>query len=363
MISAARVPLFGRLDRYIIAAIFVLSAIVGLALVTLYSFIGFIAEIDSSGSRALGVTQIFLVTLFTMPAGLYVLMPLVAMLGTLLGVGQLAAQSELTAMRAAGYSNLRIGRSAVLAGLLLGLLAVVLGESVAPAGERAAERVKAHARGGQEAGVTAKPIWLRDGNNVFLIRRLLAEDRFADAEIYRLDDALLLRSALSVQEAQYRDGTWHLSGVSETLFDGDGTRVERQAEREWTSGLQPELLRFYVLESDTVSAAGLLRLVQYLEANGLDASDQRLDLWRKLIAPLTVMAMVLFAVPFVFGPTRGGGAGQQLLIGVLVGVGFHLLNEVSANLGALYGWPPPMAAGLPTAALMLFAVGRLATAR
>lgn len=357
------VSLFGRLDRYIVLAIFGLSAIVGLGLVTLYSFIGFIAEMDSSGSRALGVTQIVLVTVLMMPAGLYVLMPLVAMLGTLLGVGQLAAQSELTAMRAAGYSNLRIGRAALIAGLLLGLLAVVLGESLAPAGERAADQLKARARGGEEAGVTSKAIWLRDGNNVFLIRRLLSEDRFADAEIYRLDETLALRSALSVEQAQYRQGVWHLSGVTETVFEEHGTHVEQQAEREWRSGLQPDLLRFYVLESDTVSALGLMRLVDYLEANGLDASDQRLDLWRKLIAPVTVMAMVLFAVPFVFGPTRGGGAGQQLLIGVLVGVGFHLLNEVSANLGALYGWAAPVAAGLPTAGLMAFALARLATSR
>lgn len=353
---------FGRLDRYIVLAIFGLSAVVGLGLVALYSFINFITEVDS-GSRALGVTQIFTMTLLMMPAGLYVLMPLVAMLGTLLGVGQLAAQSELTAMRAAGYSNLRIGRSALIAGLLLGVLAVLLGESLAPAGQQAAERVKTHARGGAEAGVSSKPVWLRDGNNMFLIRRLLSEDRFADAEIYRFDDTLSLHSVLSVEEARYVQGIWVLRGVTETAFGGDNTHVEQRDTVDWTSGLKPEVLRFYVLESESVSASGLMRLVEYLEANGLDASDQRLELWRKLIAPITVMAMVLFAVPFVFGPTRGGGAGQRLLLGVLVGVGFHLVNEVSANLGSLYGWSAPVSAGLPTAALMVLALVRLSTAR
>ena len=118
-----------------------------------------------------------------------------------------------------------------------------------------------------------------------------------------------------------------------------------------------------MLEAESVSASGLMRLVAYLESNGLDASDQRLELWRKLVAPFTVTAMVLFAVPFVFGPTRGGGAGQRLLVGVLVGVVFHLLNEVSSNLGSLYGWAAPVSAGLPTAALMVLAIARLASAR
>jgi lipopolysaccharide export system permease protein len=353
---------FGRLDRYIVLAIFGLSAIVGLGLVALYSFISFITDLDS-GSRALGVLDVFTITVLMMPAGLYVLMPLVAMLGTLLGVGQLAAQSELTAMRAAGYSNLRIGRAALIAGLLLGLAAAALGESLAPAGQQAAEQVKSAARGGRAAGVSSKPVWLRDGHNMFLIRRLLAEDRFADAEIYRFDDALVLRSVMSVEEARYAGGRWQLTGVTQTRFTAERTEVEHHAALDWTSGLLPEVLRFYVLEAESVSASGLLRLVSYLEANGLDASDQRLELWRKLIAPITVTAMVLFAVPFVFGPTRGGGAGQRMLVGVLVGIVFHLLNEVSANLGALYGWTAPVSAGLPTAVLMVLAIVRLASAR
>ncbi len=356
--------MLARSDRYIIRAIFSLTGIVGLGLVTLYSFISFITEIDQ-GDKSMGVLSIFKITVLTMPAGLYVLMPLVAMLGTLLGIGQMAAQSELTALRAAGYSNMRIGGAALVAGLLLGLLAVVLGESLAPAGQQAAERVKVAASSGGEVdrGVRSKPLWLRDGGNIYFIRSLQSRDRFADAEIYRFNDELQLGSILSVEKARHLDGLWHLSGVVETQFEDDAVRVDELGEMDWHSGLDPEVLELYVLEADTVSAAGLLRLARYLESNGLDATDQRLELWRKIIAPITVMAMVLFAVPFVFGPTRGGGAGQQLLIGVLVGVGFHLLNEVSANLGVLYGWTAPVAAGLPTFALLLYAAARLATAR
>ncbi|MGQ0620637.1 MAG: LPS export ABC transporter permease LptG [Panacagrimonas sp.] len=347
-----------QLDRYVIGAIFGLTAVVALGLVTLYSFIGFITEIDQ-GSDRLSVRKIFEITVLLMPSGLYVLMPLVAMLGTLLGIGQLAAQSELTAMRAAGYSNLRIGRSAMIAGLLLGLIAVGLGESLAPAGERAAESIKSGAR----SSSVSRPVWLRDGSDVFFIRSLVAEDHFADADVYRLGQTLELVSMLHVSEAYHENGAWRFENVQRTEFSGSSTRVETLDAMEWTSGLTPEVLRLYVLESDNVSARGLMRLVRYLDDNGLDATEQRMQLWRKLLAPLTVMAMVLFAVPFVFGPTRGGGAGQRLLIGVLVGVSFHLFNEISASLGALYGWSAPIAAGLPTALLMMAATVRLVRAR
>src|SRR3546814_11041913 len=70
-----------------------------------------------------------------------------------------------------------------------------------------------------------------------------------------------------------------------------------------------------------------MRLIGYLERNGLDASSYRLSLWRKLIAPLTVVAMMLLAVPFVLGSQRGGGDGQRLLVGILVGLVFYVINE------------------------------------
>ncbi|HKY89901.1 MAG TPA: LPS export ABC transporter permease LptG [Nevskiaceae bacterium] len=348
-----------RIDRYIMLSIFALSGIVALGLVSLYSFISFVGELDQQGDKGVSAGRIFLSTIVLAPSALYVLMPLVAMLGTLLGVGSLAAQSELTAMRAAGYSNLRIGGAGLMAGLALGLVAMLLGEQVAPAAEHYAEQV----RRGDAAGSRTKPVWLRDGPNVFFIRRLSREDRFADAEIFRFDESLRLHSALHVDEAKFAGNGWELSDVSGTEFGEHGTKPVRHRTMTLETGLSPDLLKLYVLEADTVSIRGLHRLITYLDENGLDAEEQRLELWRKVIAPITIMAMVVFAVPFVFGPTRGGGAGQRLLIGVMVGVGFHLLNEVSANLGALYGWSAPVAAGAPTLALMIAAAVRLARAR
>jgi lipopolysaccharide export system permease protein len=348
-----------RIDRYIMTAIFGLSGIVALGLVSLYSFITFVGEIDQQSDRGVSVGRLFLSTIVLAPSALYVLMPLVAMLGTLLGVGSLAAQSELTAMRAAGYSNVRIGIAGLMAGLALGMVAVLLGEQIAPAAERYAE----HIRRGDDASPRTKPVWLRDGFNVFYIRHLAHEDRFSDTEIYRFDESLRLHSALHVDKAKFVRGKWQLSNVTGTEFDERETKSVSYPTLTLETGLSPDLLKLYVLEADTVSMRGLRRLIRYLDENGLDAEEQRLELWRKMIAPITIMAMVVFAVPFVFGPTRGGGAGQRLLIGVLVGVGFHLLNEVSANLGSLYGWSAPVAAGAPTLALMIAAVVRLVRSR
>lgn len=347
------------IDRYIIAHILGLTAVVALALLAIHTFVTFVAEIDEAGQGGFGYRELLSYTLWLMPAGLYVMLPIIAMLGTLVGLGTLAGQSEITAMRAAGVSLLRIGVATAGAGLLLGVLCVVVGDWLAPLGQREAEALKTEARSGVPAGIGGRPVWLREGEHIVQIQRLLAEDHVAAMEIYTLGPDLNLRAATHVEDGRYRDGVWHFRGVSRTEFGAEGARVVELPELAWTGTLSPEVLRLFVLEADALSSAGLLRLIRYLADNNLDSSAYALALARKVMAPFTVIAMMLFAIPFVLGPLRNTGAGQRLFIGVLIGLAFYVINEVTANTGQLYGWNPLVSAAAPTLAFALIGLWRL----
>ncbi len=352
-----------RIDRYIIANILALTAIVALALLAIHTFISFVSQIDEIGTGAFGYRELLVYTLWLAPSGLYVMLPIIAMLGTLLGLGTLASQSELTAMRAAGMSLLRLGLATLGGGLILGVLCVALGDWLAPRGQIEADVLMSEAQTGRPAGRARKPVWLREGDRVFRIRSLLAEDHIASVEVYTLGPDLNLRTTMTVEEGFYRDGAWHFRGVRRTEFGTSNARVVEQPELEWQGTLSPEVLRLFVLEADALSSAGLVRLLDYLRENNLDRSAYELALARKVMAPLTVMAMMLFAVPFVLGPLRNTGAGQRLFVGVLVGLLFYVINEVSANTGQLYGWNPLVSAGAPTLAFALIALWRLQRVR
>lgn len=352
-----------RLDRHIAAHILGLSGIVALALVAIYTFINFVADVEDIGQGNFGLLQLMAYTLMLMPEALYTLMPIIAMLGTLMGLGVLATQGELTAMRAAGISLMRIGGSTLMAGAVVGLLCLLLGDFLAPIGKREAEAYRSEARFGVSSDIGGKPVWLLDGDNVFHIQRLIAEDHVAEVDIYALTPDGRLASALHAQQGLYADGGWRFTGVRRTDLQERSAQASEAAVLDWTGTLSPEVLRLFVLKADALTAPGLWRLIRYLDENSLDAGEYRLSLWRKLVAPFTAMAMMLFAVPFVFGALRDTGAGQRLLVGILVGVGFYVVNEVSASLGQLYAWPPLLAAGLPTAGLAAAAFWRLARLR
>lgn len=350
-----------RLDRYIIRTVLALTGLVALGLVTIYTLVVFISDIGETGKGSYGVLQVVQYSLLMMPSSLYILLPIVALLGALLGIGALARSSELTAMRAAGVSMLRIGGATLVAGALLGAFGYVLGDWLGPAGENLAGTLRDEARG--ERGTLDRSLWLRDADNILRIRRLIAEDHARDLTVFRTGEQGQLVQVSTVDEARYVDGRWVMTGIRRTELHDSETVVVRLDRIEINSSITPNVLKLFILEGDVLSVRGLYNLVQYMDDNKLDATRYRIWLWRKLIEPLTVMVMMLFAVPFVVGTLRDSGAGQRLLAGVLVGIVFYVLNKVSVSVGDLYRWPAPVAAGLPTFLLAVIAVWRLRASR
>ncbi|NJN46253.1 MAG: LptF/LptG family permease [Candidatus Competibacteraceae bacterium] len=98
----------------------------------------------------------------------------------------------------------------------------------------------------------------------------------------------------------------------------------------------------------------------YLQANGLDARNYELAFWVKAFTPLTNLGMLFIALPFVFGPQRTAGIGQRLLVAVLLGLLFFLLNRLLGNVVLLYDYPL-LGALLPT--LLFFGAGTYALRR
>ncbi len=347
------------LDNHIRSTLFGVSLVVGLALTGISGFITLVEQLDDLGEGGFGLWQVLQVTGLKMPEVTYELFPLIVLLGTIMGLGSLAAGGELVVIQAAGVSLLRIAWSAVKGGIVLGLIAVLLGDVLVPGSRALADGIRNKARYG-EVEFSSRAVWLREGQNYIRIGRLPSEDRLEDVQSWVIDrESRRLLRTLSMAEAVYGPGGWVGSDVRATLITPTGVEVSRSPSAAWKVDIDPELLKLFVLRADSLSILGLHRYIGYLDANGLDATGPRYAFWRKISLPLTVLVMALLAVPFVLGPLRDTGAGQRLFIGVMVGIGFYLVNEVTASVGQVYGLSAPMAALAPTVLLAAIAVWRL----
>src|SRR5262249_38698508 len=109
----------GVLDRYIVRTILGAVALVMAVVLVLGALFVFIDQQRDVGTGNYTEVGAFWYTLLNLPQLAYELLPIVALIGSLLGLGSLARGSELTVVRATGVSVARLASMALLAGPFL----------------------------------------------------------------------------------------------------------------------------------------------------------------------------------------------------------------------------------------------------
>ncbi|WP_435101532.1 LPS export ABC transporter permease LptG [Arhodomonas sp. AD133] len=335
-----------RLTRYIARQVAIgalMALLVLMALDVVFEFIDQTGDVGQ-GSYTMGTALVYV--LLQTPGRAYEIFPVANLVGALVALGALAGRSELTAMRAAGMSVNAIARAVVLAGVGLAVVAVGLGEWLAPHAARMAQDLRAHSVSEGAAGASEGALWLRDGERYIHVGRVREEAVIEEVSVYTLAAGELER-VLEAERGRYDGTEWRLSEVEVTDFSDDGVVVRHADERRLRADLSPELLGLLALSPEMLPLPELARYIDYLERNALETARYRLAFWVKLATPLATVVMVLLTVPLVFRSQRRAGAGQQIVLGVLVGVAFMLLNRLLNNAGVIYGLPPALSALAP----------------
>ncbi len=341
-----------RVDRYIAGAVLRSSLAVLGVMAALAMFFTFIGELDNlSGNYDAARAALFV--LLSLPNYLYEFFPALVLVGTLVGLGGLAANSELTVLRAAGLSRLRLFGAVLLGGSLLVGLAVVVGEYVGPAGYQQAKSMRAAAEGRELAHHDRAGLWVRDGRRFVRVGWVMADRRLRDISVFVFDESRELETIVHAREARLTDAGWRLTEVSRHAVGEDSVASRRVAEETWERLIRPELFEILVVDPVDMPARTLLDYIGYLEANGLDSERYRLAFWIKVLTPVSTLVMLVLALPFVFGSQRKAGAGQRIFAGIVLGLAFWLAGRVLNHLGPVYHVPPFLSAALP---LVLFLV-------
>lgn len=344
------------LDRYVSQAVAFGTLTTLSVLLALFVLFAFMDEVGDIGKGAYGVVEALQYVLLRMPGLIYQLFPVSALLGAMLGLGTLASNSELVIMRASGVSLLRITWSVMKVGLMLMAFAIVLGEAVAPVSERYAERMRAVAISTEIVMQNGEGIWARDGLDFINIKNTYANGRIGDVYIFELNDSSRLDRLIVAKEALFQAGRWILKDVQFSRFEATRVNVTHQDRFEWSSSLTPELLGVVAVKPESLTIWGLYQYIDYLQNNGLSSERYELAFWTKALAPLVMVVMVFLAVPFVFGPLRSVGVGHRILVGSLVGISFHLANQIVNYAGLVYALSPALSAAVAPVVFLALAV-------
>src|SRR5699024_1485141 len=127
------------------------TGVVGLVVAALAVLSRVLGEADNLGEGSYGLATMLAYALLRLPSDLLLILPVIALLGTLLALGAMASARELVVLRSAGVSMARLAGSVSVAGLVLALLTVAITEYLGPAGMQTAEHLRRTALEGQQA--------------------------------------------------------------------------------------------------------------------------------------------------------------------------------------------------------------------
>jgi lipopolysaccharide export system permease protein len=348
------------LRRYLVSEIVGATALVFLALLMLFAFFDLADQIRDLGRGGYRLRNIMVHVLLSVPDHIYELFPIAALIGTLFALAQLVATSEYTVMRTSGVSILRMCAALMGAGVLFAVLTFVFGEFIAPPAEQLAQRLRSQAITGLVAQEFRSGLWIKDGRNFVNVAEVTPDSRLKGVKVYEFDDQYRLRSISLAKSGDYLgQRRWLLKDVTRTTFEERKTSISTSAEERWQSALDPELLNVLLVQPDKMSAWSLYTYAQHLRENRQKALQYEIALWTKLMYPVAVLVMMLLALPFAYSQGRQGGVGAKIFTGIMLGLAFYFLNQLTAHLGLLNDWSPMLSATLPTLIFLSLAIGML----
>jgi lipopolysaccharide export system permease protein len=346
------------LRRYLSGQIIAATLLVCGALLLLFSFFDLIHELSDVGKGNYRLSLALLYVALSIPGRLYELFPIAALMGTLFALARLVAQSEYSVMRASGVSALSIALVLVLVGFGFAVSTFLVGEYVAPASEQAAQKLRLKTTSSSIIAQEFRSgLWVKDDTSFINVARVMPETIIHDVRIYEFDHEYRLRTISRARDGVYQDGNlWRLSNVEQTRFSETGTSVTTLAQADWRSVLNPGVLSVLMIVPEQLSLGELIGYMKHLRNNHQDASRYEIALWNKLAYPFAVIVMMLLALPFANFQARDASVGSKVFVGIMVGLGFHLLNRLFGHVGLLNAWPPFLSAVTPTLAFLALAL-------
>lgn len=350
-----RWPAVRRVDRLVAEVVLGSVGLVWVTIVGFDAFMNFIGEVNDVVQGNYTLTKAIVVVLLTVPRRFHEMFGYAALVGSLLGLGGLAASGELTALRAAGMSKLRICASALCALAALTVLVTVMGETVAPAGERKSQAVELAAKSKVVALARGGSLWARDGDAVVNARSGRtrgAEVDLSGVRVFEFDPEGRLTALSVADRAVHAHGAWTLFDVHRTVFGVDSAQGSDHKQLDWASGLDPQMLAISIIRPQYMPLRDLDRNIAYLDKNRQDASTFVNAWWTRVFYPLNVLVLAFFAVPFAFGTLRSGGLSKRLFIGMVLAIGFYFAQRAVVSMGLVYGFGPAVANLIPPLVLL-----------
>ncbi|BAS28883.1 LptF/LptG family permease [Limnochorda pilosa] len=288
----------------------------------------------------LGIPQILV---WTLPMGI--------MVGSLLTLSRLSANSEVVALQAGGYSLRRVTRPVLLLGLSLALLAAGMNEWVAPWANIQRERVMVEQVRGRTLPVDRRNVTLQQFQGgrlawfLYAARYYPAAQTMNDVTMIRLDQGRPVETTYA-RQVVWAGNEWQMEDGESYRFGADGQAVRIAFE----GGRRPAAIPYrpgQVSELNRPPAQmGLRELgarILALRGQGVEARTERVEWNLKLALPFASFVFALLGAGLGIQSHRSAtSVGFGLSVGIIFI--YYVVMTLGTALGKSGGLPPELGA-------------------
>jgi lipopolysaccharide export system permease protein len=336
------------LTRYVAKAYLRMLALCMGAFIAIYLVVDFMEKIARFTRSEAQWYHIALFFLAKTPEIVSQAAPLAVLMATLLTLGTLSMNSELTSMRSCGVGLARITAPILWIALLVSVLSLLIGELVLPRS-------------------FAQRTYIQE----VLIEKKSPSMYFRQHNIWHREEGLILRASLFDPGSRSLKGItlWELKDGSEPvkrteaasgILDAQGWVLQDAVVREFRAGevsstrkfatlkvplkLKPADLKVLGKYSDSMTISELRRYCAKLKAGGYDPTRYLAQMQSRLSLPFGCAIMAFLGIPFAL--RSGRSSGIAFGIGLSLGIGFLyvIVNSVIISFGQVGLLPAVVAA-------------------
>ncbi|MBN1958048.1 MAG: LPS export ABC transporter permease LptG [Desulfuromonadales bacterium] len=356
------------LSRYLLVHFSRILALCAAAFIGIYLLIDFFEKVDDFIDHKASAWDYLTYLLNSIPFIFVQILPLAILTAVVLTLGGLGRTNEVTAMRACGISLWKIVQPLMALALVLSFTLLLLNEFVIPWNAKQLNRLLEYKlKGKQQLQLTRQEIWYRNGRRIINIALASPQKKSLEGiTIFTFDEQQDLVARTTARQAFFSAGSWQSQEVIKRTFaPATGDLIQTEVLSSQALQLERDPEDFFTREdiNSELNFRQLSELARKLEAEGYDATHQRVDMHNRLAAPFTCLIMGFLGVPFALQKGRKGNIALGIGISLAIGIVYFIIQSLVTAFGYSSALPPIFAAWTANFIFLLSAVWLLLNVR
>lgn len=347
-------------ERYIRKTLLSFTLVVLVIWLGMYSFFNFLSEMNSIGQANYTSLEAFRYIALQIPEVAYKHASPMILLGCVLGMGHLAITNQLLVLRVSGMSIFKLTMLTIKTALIFVIAIIAIGEIFAPIASEEAERGRSKALDIAIASQSQEGFWIRDGESFINVQKNIDGKLFSGLTIIEVNSSNKISTVLTSENAIFDGKSLDMNNAEIFSIDSnkkiDDISLKERNSYNKTVSFDQDLIDSLKKEPEDLTTWNIIKQIQFLSDNKLRSAIFEVELYKRLIKPITLVAMILLAMLFIFGSTRDATLGRKIFFGIALGLSFEMLSRIGGAMVLSFDFNPVISAVLPTIVVMVVAI-------